>query len=32
VNATILAQLGIGAAELTALNLAPSGQPIEELF
>jgi len=30
-NATILARLGIGAAELTALNLAPTGRPIEEL-
>ena len=32
VNATILARLGVGAADLTALNLAPSGQVIEELF
>jgi hypothetical protein len=32
VNATILGRLGIGAAELTALSLSPSGQPIEELF
>ncbi len=31
-NATILSRLGIGAAELTALNLLPTGAPIEELF
>jgi uncharacterized protein (DUF1501 family) len=31
-NATILARLGIGAAELTSLSLAPSGEPIGELF
>ena len=31
-NATILARLGVGAAELTSLGLSPSGQPIEELF
>ncbi len=31
-NATVLGRLGIGAAELTALNLTPSGLPIEELF
>jgi len=30
-NATILARLGVGAAELTALNLTPTGLPIEEL-
>jgi uncharacterized protein (DUF1501 family) len=30
-NATILARMGVGAAELTALNLTPSGLPIEEL-
>ncbi|HEY2155144.1 MAG TPA: DUF1501 domain-containing protein [Isosphaeraceae bacterium] len=31
-NATVLARLGIGAAELTSLSLAPSGEPIAELF
>ena len=31
-NATILAQMGIGAAELTSLNLTPMGEPITELF
>ena len=31
-GATILARLGIGAAELTGINLTPSGQPIEALF
>ncbi len=31
-NATVLARLGIGAAELTSLSLAPSGEPIGELF
>ncbi len=31
-NATILTQLGIGAADLTSLNLLPLGQPIEALF
>jgi uncharacterized protein (DUF1501 family) len=30
-NATILSRMGIGAADLTALNLAPTGTPIEEL-
>jgi hypothetical protein len=30
-NATILARLGIGAAELTSLNLTPTGQPIAGL-
>ncbi len=30
-NATILARVGVGAAELTALNLTPTGMPIEEL-
>jgi hypothetical protein len=32
INATILSRLGVGAADLTALSLTPSGQPIEELF
>ena len=31
-GATILARLGIGAADLTGINLTPYGQPIEELF
>ena len=31
-GATILARLGIGAADLTGINLTPSGQAIEELF
>jgi hypothetical protein len=31
-GATILARLGIGAAELTGINLTPDGQVIEELF
>jgi uncharacterized protein (DUF1501 family) len=31
-GATILWRLGVGAADLTALNLTPAGQPIEELF
>ncbi|HEX8200668.1 MAG TPA: DUF1501 domain-containing protein [Isosphaeraceae bacterium] len=31
-GATILARLGIGAAELTGIGLNPMGQPIEELF
>ena len=30
-NATILSRMGVGAAELTALNLTPTGMPIEEL-
>jgi hypothetical protein len=30
-NATILDRLGIGAAEITSLNLTPTGQPIAEL-
>src|SRR3954453_7213798 len=30
-NATILARLGVGATELTALNRTPPGQVIEEL-
>jgi hypothetical protein len=30
-NATILSRMGVGAAELTALNLTPIGTPIEEL-
>jgi hypothetical protein len=31
-NATILSRLGIGAADLTALNLNPLGEVIEDLF
>jgi hypothetical protein len=31
-NATILARLGVGAAELTGLGLSPFGQVIEDLF
>jgi hypothetical protein len=31
-NATILARMGVGAAELTGLNLLPMGDAIEELF
>jgi hypothetical protein len=31
-GATILARLGIGAADLTGINLAPDGQVIQELF
>jgi hypothetical protein len=31
-GATILARLGIGAADLTGIGLNPIGQPIEELF
>jgi hypothetical protein len=31
-GATILARLGIGAADLTGINLTPDGQVIEELF
>lgn len=31
-GATILARLGIGAAEITGIGLEPSGQVIEELF
>ncbi len=31
-GATIFARLGIGAADLTGINLAPDGQVIEELF
>jgi uncharacterized protein (DUF1501 family) len=30
-NATILSRMGVGAAELTALNLTPTGMPIEGL-
>jgi hypothetical protein len=32
VGATILARLGVGAADLTAINVTPAGQAIEELF
>jgi len=31
-GATILAQLGIGAADLTGINLVPDGQVIAELL
>jgi hypothetical protein len=31
-GATILARLGIGAADLTGINLTPDGQAIEDLF
>jgi hypothetical protein len=31
-GATILARLGIGASDLTAINLTPAGQVIDELF
>jgi hypothetical protein len=31
-GATILSQMGIGAADLTAINITPAGEPIEELF
>jgi hypothetical protein len=31
-NATILERLGIGAGDITSLNLNPTGQPITELF
>jgi Protein of unknown function (DUF1501) len=31
-NATILARMGVGAAELTSINLSPTGTPIEELY
>jgi hypothetical protein len=31
-GATILARMGVGAAELTGLGITPMGQPVEELF
>ena len=31
-GATVLARLGVGAADLTGLGLNPLGQPVEELF